>query len=226
MAGFLNRGVLLCVLVAGTTYTTVAEEVCGAADSQSCKLKEAVVGTDATESLGLLQHKAGAKDAAVQKEQKKAPKSLPDPDDVWNQLKGAVNIDSIEDKLNSASDSSVIGDLKDKLSDLKEAFPEASKIKDKFSDDWDKITDGVNLDDLKEKLSKAQSSGSDGIVSELQGKVSELEGELLSLRQIGKQRLGRHEVGVVVQVGLSLQRLAWAQRLVRQDEGHTFEVQG
>lgn len=158
----------------GAAFTAVADEACAASDAPNCKLQEAITGSDSTESLQLLQKKTGEKKDAPALVQHK--KFNFNPDDVMDQLKGAVSIDSIKKKISDATGSAKSA-LEDQLSKLQDAFPAADEVKEKFADQWDQITEGMNIQSLQDKLEKAMKGGNEKLVNSLEGKLDDMKKE-------------------------------------------------
>lgn len=101
-------------------------------------------------------------------------------DALWNQLSGAVSIDSVKEKMSDAANSGLFNSLKGQLSELQEQFPLADTIKAQFQDQWDSITDSVSLDKLTSMMSSAKDKGLPD-AEKLEAKVKELQAKLPGL---------------------------------------------
>eukprot|EP00933_Yihiella_yeosuensis_P030416 TRINITY_DN2405_c0_g2_i1.p1 TRINITY_DN2405_c0_g2~~TRINITY_DN2405_c0_g2_i1.p1 ORF type:complete len:254 (-),score=66.55 TRINITY_DN2405_c0_g2_i1:127-888(-) len=83
----------------------------------------------------------------------------------WDQVKAAVHIDEINEKLkelgNSASTDvrDEVNQLNGELKTLKAEAPDAEQIKDRLRGSWEQIRQAVSAENLKEKVEEAKKAG-------------------------------------------------------------------
>lgn len=176
---------LWCALVVSllTSFASHAESAaCANPGDKGCM----ILG-DEDQALGLLQQKASTVD-----EKKLAPK-LADKKQtpyvnstaVWEQLKGAVQIDELQEKIANTTDSQEVAKLKEQLANLQDNFPSAAEVKEQFAGQWDKITSSVDAENVQAKLAQAKSAGCSNIPSGYPS-CSDLEAKYKSLKsQLG-----------------------------------------
>lgn len=129
--------------------------------------------TDDNDGVGMLQATSSAHRAS--KSAKKVRKFI-DMGKVWEQMRGAVEIDQVKGALADAKGYAK-EKLQDKLKTLQDAFPSAEEIKDKFSDQWNDITSAVDMEELQSMISEAKKTGAENL-KDLQSKLSELAGKI------------------------------------------------
>lgn len=126
--------------------------------------------TDDSDGVGMLQATSSAHKAP--KSAKKMRKFI-DLGAVWEQMRGAVEIDQIKTAI-AAAKADAKEKLLEKLKTLQDAFPSADDIKEKFSDQWNNITSGVNMEELQAMINEAKKTGS-AKLKDLQSKLGELQ---------------------------------------------------
>mmetsp|Transcript_24183 Transcript_24183/g.63761 ORF Transcript_24183/g.63761 Transcript_24183/m.63761 type:complete len:256 (-) Transcript_24183:369-1136(-) len=93
--------------------------------------------------------------------------------DVWDQLTGSVQIDELKQTVENA-----VGENKEKLlaelDKLEKAYPAAAELKEKFLDQWDKIVEAVNLDEVKKQVAEC----TEDVTSCAQDKLKEVQGKM------------------------------------------------
>jgi len=112
-----------------------------------------------------------------------------DVSDVWEQMGGAVKIDELKEKLKESAEAKVKAALQEQIDKLEEAYPGAAEIKDKFKDQWNQITSGVNVEELKKDVKECAADVSTCAKDKLQELQSQLKDALkgVDLDSIKKQ---------------------------------------
>lgn len=139
------------------------------------------------DELAMIQHKAAGSENIKRKavaagsalnvasNGAKRRKQAPNATAVWEQLKGCVQIEGL------LSQSNITAEQQTTLDSLKAKFPSYEEIQEQFDDQWDNITDAVNMQNLQGQLEEAQKDGSalaNSTVAELQEQYDALKGQL------------------------------------------------
>jgi len=101
-----------------------------------------------------------------------------DVSDVWDQMCGSVKIDELKEKLKESASEQAKAVLQEQIDKLEEAYPGAAEIKDKFKAQWDQITAGVNVDELKKDVKECAADVSKCAQDKLQDLQSQLKNAL------------------------------------------------
>mmetsp|Transcript_65279 Transcript_65279/g.164570 ORF Transcript_65279/g.164570 Transcript_65279/m.164570 type:complete len:254 (+) Transcript_65279:67-828(+) len=168
------------------SLTGAGDAACRSSATKGCVAVGSLLG-DEDGALAMLQHKVGgskalaAASSANSAANKKRKHKMPNATAVWEQLKGAVEIDELKAQIQNATDSETIQHLQEKLNTLTAEFPSYEEIQQQFSDQWANITQAVDLENLQDQLEEAKKYGSsvaNATVAELQKQYDALKEQM------------------------------------------------
>jgi len=136
----MTRSSALAILIVGAVAPLVSAVPCRSGDSACAASDDDDVGLLQLGATRAMDAKNGSLTSMTSK--------------IWDQLKGAVNIDHIQGAVQAAKDSNSAKKLKEHLAKLEKQFPGAAAVKEQFSSQWADISKAVDSEGTKDKLTK------------------------------------------------------------------------